>query len=105
MSNDQPSAPPQTFEEALSALEAVVHDLEEGRIGLADALGRYETGVQLLRQCYAHLERAEQKIELLSGVDDSGAARTEPFDEGDLPLEEKARQRSRRRSGGPGAEA
>ena len=71
---DQP-----TFEEALKRLEEIVHLLEEGEIGLSEALARYEEGVKLLRQSYDLLERAERRIELLSGVDAEGNPNTQPF--------------------------
>ena len=51
------------FEEALKRLEQIVHTLEEGDIGLDEALKRYEEGVKLLRQSYELLERAERRIE------------------------------------------
>jgi exodeoxyribonuclease VII small subunit len=69
-----------SFEAAQQRLEQVVHELEEGQIGLADALNRYEQGVMLLRKCYALLEQAQQRIELLSGVTADGQPITQPFD-------------------------
>jgi exodeoxyribonuclease VII small subunit len=70
-----------SFEQAQQELEAIVHDLEEGRIDLAQALARYEQGVKLLQHCYAILQRVEQKIELLAGVDADGRPITTPFDD------------------------
>ncbi len=70
-----------SFEAALAQIEAIVHDLEDGKVGLADALGRYEQGVKLLRQCYGLLEKAERRIELLIGVDSAGNPIAEPFDD------------------------
>ena len=99
-SNDSatpPPAPP-SFEQALERLETIVHDLEEGRIGLAEGLGRYEEGIKLLRQCYELLENAERRIELLSRMGIAGEPVTEPFDEAQQSLEEKSDQRSRRRT-------
>lgn len=88
-----------SFEQALAALETIVHDLEEGRLGLEEAVGRYEAGVKLLKQCHALLAQAERRIELLTGVDALGQPVTEPFDEeGALTLEEKSKSRSKRRS-------
>ena len=75
------SAPALSFEAALEQLEAIVRDLEDGRIGLSEALGRYEQGVSLLRQCYGLLENAERKIELLCEIDAAGNAKTTPFDD------------------------
>jgi exodeoxyribonuclease VII small subunit len=96
---DQPTADCPTFEEALQHLEAIVHELEEGQIGLADALSRYEHGIKLLRQCFDLLEGAERKIELLSGLDAAGNPVAVPFDdEPSLARDEKGENRSRRRS-------
>jgi exodeoxyribonuclease VII small subunit len=89
-----------TFEDALASLETIVHDLEEGQIGLAEALARYEQGVKLLKQCFNLLEGAERKIELLSGFDSTGNPVTAPFDdESSLSRDEKGETRTRRRSG------
>lgn len=87
-----------TFEQALAAIESIVHELEEGQLGLEESLARYERGVKLLRQCHEQLQRAERRIELLTGVDAEGRPLCTPLDEAAAPLEEKAKQRSRRRS-------
>jgi exodeoxyribonuclease VII small subunit len=70
-----------SFEAALVQLETIVHQLEDGEIGLAEALNRYETGVTLLKQCYALLEKAERRIELLCGFDAQGNPVTQPLDD------------------------
>jgi exodeoxyribonuclease VII small subunit len=89
-----------TFEECLIELEGIVADLENGQLGLAEALARYEQGVKHLKSCHSLLERAEQRIELLSGVDASGKPITKPFDEQEFAtLEERAAARGKRRSG------
>ena len=97
------SSTPETqpsFEASLDALEEIVHALEEGQIGLAEALARYEQGVKLLRQCYELLAGAERKIELLSKVDPQGVGTTEQFD--DAPsTSENAPSRSARRTRAP----
>ncbi len=72
-------ASPASFEHSLTELEAIVRDLEDGQLGLAEALARYEAGVKHLKHCYALLQEAEQKIELLTGVADDGTPITEPF--------------------------
>jgi exodeoxyribonuclease VII small subunit len=68
-----------SFEQALAELERIVHDLEDGRTGLEDALTRYEQGVALLKRCYGQLQQAEQRISLLVGVDGTGNPVTRPF--------------------------
>jgi exodeoxyribonuclease VII small subunit len=92
-----------SFEHSLAALEAVVHDLEEGQLGLTEALARYEEGVKHLKHCYQLLETAERKIELLTGVADDGTPSTEPFDESAEPLAESAGRRRRRTKSAPQA--
>jgi exodeoxyribonuclease VII small subunit len=84
-----PSETP-SFEAALASLEAIVHDLEDGDLGLAEALARYEQGIKHLRHCYDLLEQTERKIELLTGVDAEGRAKTVPFAEDEPPAEEPA---------------
>ena len=101
-SNDD--APLPSFEEAIEELETIVHDLEEGRLDLADSLQKYEHGVKLMRQCYVMLEGAQRRIELLSGVDAEGNPITQPMvDPGAVSLDQKAQQRSRRRTAAPGS--
>jgi exodeoxyribonuclease VII small subunit len=88
-----------SFEESLAALEAIVGELESGSLGLAEALACYQQGVRHLKTCQKLLERAERKIELLSGVDAAGNPIARPLDEEALDsLEEKASARSRRRT-------
>jgi len=69
-----------TFEAALAELQNVVRILEEGDLGLDESIARFERGVSLLRRLYQALERAEQKIEILTGFDRSGNPLTTPFD-------------------------
>jgi exodeoxyribonuclease VII small subunit len=87
------------FEDSLAELEAVVEQLESGSLSLAEALARYEQGVKHLSACQRMLERAERRIELLSGIDASGNPVTRPFnDEEAASLEEKAKSRGQRRT-------
>ncbi len=72
--------PPIPFEQALTELDAILRELEDGTTTLEDALSRYERGVLLLRQCYSQLRDAEQKVKLLGGLTDEGAAELKPFD-------------------------
>ena len=89
------------FEQALIDLERIARQLEDGEVGLSEALARYEQGIKLLKQCYGWLEQAERKIELLTGVDAQGNPITQPFnDPGSDDLGAKSSTRSRRRSAG-----
>ena len=93
-----------SFEESLAELEAIVGELESGKLGLSDALARYEQGVKHLKSCHGLLERAERRIELLSGVDAEGNPITEPYDDQEHgSLEEKAAARGRRRTSESGS--
>lgn len=69
-----------SFEQSLNDLQEIVQALELGDLSLDDSLEQFETGVGLLRRCYQTLEAAEQKIELLTGIDKEGDPLTEPFD-------------------------
>ena len=68
-----------SFEDALTQLEAIVRDVEEGKIGLEDSIRRYEEGVKLLRRCRSILAEAEMKIQKLQTTAE-GEVRAEPFD-------------------------
>lgn len=69
-----------SFEATLTGLEEIVARLESGELPLEESLQDFERGVALLRAGYALLERAEQRIELLTGFDEEGRPKTEPFD-------------------------
>ena len=71
-----------SFEQAMSRLEDIVRRLEQGDAPLEEALADFEEGTQLVKQCSAQLDRAEQKVsKLLAGPD--GTALRERFDEED----------------------
>ena len=76
--SDQES--PHSFEESLSELQHIVNDLEDGTLGLEESMKRFEQGMTLLKNCYLVLEKAEQRIELLTGFDAEGNPQTTPFD-------------------------
>ena len=93
-----------TFEETLEKLEKIVSYLESGKADLDDSLAKYEEGVKLLRQCRTLLSRAEQKIEILRGVNpETGEAETEPADLSALTADETTavRGKSPRRAKNP----
>jgi exodeoxyribonuclease VII small subunit len=68
-----------SFEESLLELERMVRELEDGQLGLEDALARYEQGVGLIKSCYQQLQQAEQRILLLTGVDEEQQPILQPF--------------------------
>ena len=54
-----------TFEEQLTALEAVVERLERGELSLDDSVRLFEEGVRLSNACKRQLEDAEGRIQVL----------------------------------------
>ena len=72
-----------TFEESLARLEVIVARLEQGEVPLEEALGLFEEGTALMKQCSTALDKAEQKVaKLLPGL--NGAAVEEPMEEMEL---------------------
>jgi exodeoxyribonuclease VII small subunit len=74
-----PSPEELSFEQALAELDRIVRDLEDGGTGLEESLARYEQGVGLLKHCYGKLRDAEQRVSLVSGVDEEGQPILQPF--------------------------
>jgi exodeoxyribonuclease VII small subunit len=58
-----------TYEQALGELEAVVASLENDERPLEEALRLYERGQALARYCAEMLDKAELKIQQISGED------------------------------------
>lgn len=69
-----------TFEDALSALETIVRDLESGKAPLEQSIDAYERGMALKRHCEAKLRDAKSKIEKIAVAAD-GQISTHAFDE------------------------
>lgn len=57
--------PSKKFEQYLQEAEQAVKALESGKLGLEESIEKYEQGIRALRECYAILERAEKKIQML----------------------------------------
>ncbi len=66
------------FEEAIEQLEELVDALEEGDLSLEESLKAFEDGIKLTRECQVSLEKAEQKVQLLTK--ESEIPEAEPFD-------------------------
>lgn len=54
-----------SFEDQLDELETLVARLEEGELGLEDALSAFENGIALTRTLMKQLDAAEKRIEVL----------------------------------------
>jgi exodeoxyribonuclease VII small subunit len=68
-----------SFEEALKELETIVGKLESGQAELDQAIGLYERGDQLRRQCAARLDAAQARIEAIRLDADGRPSGTAPF--------------------------
>ena len=62
-----------SFEEAMSALEGIVGQLESGRVNLEESIALYERGAALRKHCEAKLKAAEMRVEQIM-QDQAGAA-------------------------------
>jgi len=71
--------PDMKFEEAMSKLEGITTALENGDLGLDEALKKYEEGIALTRICQKKLEEAKKRIEVLVRSKD-GTLTPAPFD-------------------------
>ncbi len=54
-----------TFEESLTELEQIASNLENGNLGLDEAIKEFEKGMKLSKECSKKLDEAEKKINIL----------------------------------------
>lgn len=54
------------FETALNELHQLIEQMEQGQLSLESSLQQFERGVTLIRHCQETLQKAEQKVQLLS---------------------------------------
>ena len=50
----------------MERLEAIVEQMESGKLRLEDLIVRYEEGMNLVKVCQERLANAEQKIEIIA---------------------------------------
>jgi exodeoxyribonuclease VII small subunit len=55
-----------SFEENMARLEKLVRQLEQGELGLEDALKCYQEGVALVGYCQQSIERTAKEVEVLT---------------------------------------
>lgn len=60
-----------SFEDALTELEKIVHNLETGQQKLEEAIVSYERGAQLRRYCEKKLNEAEARVQIIVKKDDT----------------------------------
>lgn len=70
------------FEQALRALEEIVHKLESGEAPLDESIALYERGNQLRALCQQRLDAAKARIEAITLGPDGVPSGTTPFDAG-----------------------
>jgi exodeoxyribonuclease VII small subunit len=81
------------FEDGLASLEKLVAELEQGDLGLDEALKRFESGVKLAAQLQAALEQSQRKVEQLA------SGKLEPFGD-EVPAETEAAKKAPRKKSG-----
>lgn len=62
-----------SFESAISELENIVAQMENGETSLQDSLKLFERGTKLAAYCYTTLQDAEQKIVQLSALEEEAS--------------------------------
>lgn len=68
------------FESAMDRLEAIVEQMESGKLALEEVIVRYEEGMNLVKVCQERLASAEQKIEII-GRNNAGKPVVKDFEE------------------------
>lgn len=71
-----------TFEQAMARLDEIVVGLERGEAPLEESLALFEEGAKLMKQCSDQLDKAEQKITILT-VTPSGELTEVPMEAGE----------------------
>jgi exodeoxyribonuclease VII small subunit len=75
----EPHSEEPSFEDSLLLLERTVRELEDGQLGLEEALARYEEGVGLIKRCFSRLREAEMRILELTGTNTAGEVVLQTF--------------------------
>jgi exodeoxyribonuclease VII small subunit len=73
-----------TFEAAMDRLEAIVDQMESGKMPLEELIVRYEEGMKLVKTCQERLASAEQRIEIITRSH-AGKPVVQPFEPAELP--------------------
>ena len=55
----------QNFEQAMTKLEKIVEELEQGEFSLEDSMKKFEEGLELGNVCKDMLDKAEHKVKVL----------------------------------------
>jgi exodeoxyribonuclease VII small subunit len=76
----QPPIDQMSFEQALSALEEIVQQLERGDVPLDKSIDLYSRGEELRAACQKRLDNAQARIEKIVAGADGKPDGTEPLD-------------------------
>lgn len=77
---EQPNIDAMTFEQALSALEEIVQQLERGDVPLDQSINLYERGEELRAACQKRLDSAQARIEKIVADADGKPSGSAPLD-------------------------
>jgi exodeoxyribonuclease VII small subunit len=66
----EPKMAEKTFEQAISELEKIVEELEQGELSLEDSIKKFEKGMKLSKLCNDKLNQVEQKLKKLVKTED-----------------------------------
>jgi exodeoxyribonuclease VII small subunit len=80
----KPASTNLNFENAMERLEAIVEQMESGKLPLEDLIVRYEEGMNLVKVCQERLASAEQKIDMIARTS-AGKAVVKPFEPAEEP--------------------
>ncbi|OFW82853.1 MAG: exodeoxyribonuclease VII small subunit [Alphaproteobacteria bacterium GWF2_58_20] len=69
-----------TFEDAMTELETIVRQLEEGKSRLEDSIALYERGVALRKHCETRLREARLRVEKIALGENGQPIGTQPLD-------------------------
>ena len=78
-SSAKKSEPQLNFEAAMDRLEAIVDQMESGKMPLEELIVRYEEGMKLVKVCQERLASAEQRIAIITR-NHAGKPVVEPFE-------------------------
>lgn len=70
------------FETALTELNDLVERMEQGKLSLEESLQSFERGITLVRHCQTALQKAEQKVQILT--EKNGMVTLEEFQTDDM---------------------
>ena len=67
------------LEHSLKTLEDITQEMEAGDIQLERSLALFEQGIRLVKSCQKFLDKAEQKVQLLT--EENGKFNLKPLDD------------------------